>query len=423
MSLTQEQIDIVKSTVPILKVHGETITTTFYRNVLNAHPELRNIFSLRSQQTGAQQSALAKAVFAYASYIDDLPRLTHAVERIAHKHASLFIQPEHYPIVGKYLVAAFAEVLGDALTDEVTQAWIAAYNQLADVFIQREAQLYKEAGDWDSWRKFKIAKKAAENSTVTNLELVPVDGKALPTYLPGQYISLQIPVPEAGGLVQSRQYSLAAAPAAACDRYCISVKREETTLDTATSEELATGKVPGLISNLLLGRYSEGDIVELSPPHGEFFVDASDPSAVSKPLVLLSAGVGAAPLVAILDSVLDSPSAARLISWIHMARSSDTACYTKHVREVAAKHPGVRCKIALKNVQPQDVQGEAYDVSGRLDLAALVDEEGLLHLEDVAAEYYICGPEPWMVELRSWLTSRGVQVERQHLELFKTGDV
>jgi nitric oxide dioxygenase len=423
MSLTQEQIAIVKSTVPILQIHGETITTTFYRNVLRDHPELRNIFSLRSQQTGAQQSALAKAVFAYASYIDDLPRLAHAVERIAHKHTSLFIKPEHYPIVGKYLVAAFAEVLGDALTDEVAAAWIAAYNQLANVFIQREAQLYKEAGDWDTWRKFKIAKKQAENSTVTNLELVPVDGKALPTYLPGQYISLQIPVPEAGDLVQSRQYSLASAPAAAHDRYCISVKREETTLDTATTEELVTGKIPGLISNLLLGRYNEGDIVELSPPHGEFFVDASDTSAVSKPLVLLSAGIGAAPLVAILDSVIDSPSAARPISWIHTARSSDTACYTKHIRDVAAKHQGVRCKVVLKNIQPQDVEGETYDISGRLDLSTLIDKERLLYLDDVAAEYYICGPEPWMVEVRSWLVSKGVPLERQHLELFKTGDV
>jgi nitric oxide dioxygenase len=83
----------------------------------------------------------------------------------------------------------------------------------------------------------------------------------------------------------------------------------------------------------------------------------------------------------------------------------------------------VRCKVVLKNIQPQDVEGETYDISGRLDLSTLIEKERLLHLDDVAAEYYICGPEPWMVEVRSWLVSKGVPLERQHLELFKTGDV
>ncbi|KAG8415860.1 hypothetical protein J3459_014020 [Metarhizium acridum] len=148
MALTAQQIATVKSTAPVVKQYGKTITTTFYKNMLSAHPELKNYFSLKNQQSGAQSAALANAVFAYASYIDDLPKLSGAVERIAQKHASLFIKPDQYPIVGKYLVGAFAEVLGNALTPEVAEAWVAAYGQLADIFIQREKQLYSDAGEW-----------------------------------------------------------------------------------------------------------------------------------------------------------------------------------------------------------------------------------------------------------------------------------
>jgi nitric oxide dioxygenase len=424
MALTQQQIDIVKSTVPILQEHGATITTTFYRNIITEHPQLKNLFSVRNQATGAQQSALARAVLAYATYIDDLPKLTGAVERIAQKHASLFVLPEHYPIVGQFLVGAFAEVLGDGLTEEVKAAWIAAYGVLADVFIGREGQLYKEAGEWNGWRKFVIKGRENENSTVVNFDLAPAtEGESLQNYRPGQYISLQVPIPEAG-FVQSRQYSLVEAPqkALASGHYRISVKKEDSTPETVTPEQLAAGSVSGSISNLLFKEYKVGDIVELSPPRGEFFIDPSDPAAATKPLVLISGGIGAAPLHSILDSVLDSPSASRPISWVHGARGSNTSCYAKHIREQAASHPNIVANISLETIAGGDVKGEAYDAEGQLNLDNL-GREGLLHLENPEAEYYICGPEPWMVLVRGWLEGKGVSLARQHLELFKTGDV
>lgn len=424
MALTQKQIDIVKSTVPILKEHGGTITSTFYHNVIVDHPQLKNLFSVRNQATGAQQSALATSVLAYATYIDDLPKLTGAVERIAQKHASLFVQPEHYPIVGEYLVGAFAEVLGDALTEEVKTAWIAAYGVLAGVFINREAQLYKDTGPWQGWRKFVIKGKEPENSTVTNFDLAPVEkGELLQTYRPGQYVSLQVPIPGAG-FVQSRQYSLVQAPQKASEAgyYRISVKREDGTPENISPEQLAAGSVAGSISNLLFKEYQVGDIVELSPPRGEFFIDPSDPLAVSKPLVLVSAGVGAAPLLSILDSVLASPSGSRPISWLHGARSSDTACYTKTIQKQAAEHANLAHRVFLKTVTEHDVEGESYNVKGSLDLTALA-REGLLYLDNPEAEYYVCGPEGWMVNVRSWLQEKGVSLDRQHLELFKTGSV
>lgn len=419
MSMTQAQIAIVKATVPVLKQHGKTITSTMYNNMLHNHPEFRNLFSLRAQQTGEQPAALARSVLAYAQYIDDLPKLRHAVERIAHKHVSLFIKPEHYPIVGQHLVGAFGEVLGPALTPEVKEAWIAAYGQLADVFINREAALYEQAGEWKTWRNFRIARKEAENERVTSYYLEPTDGKKLPGFLPGQYVSLQLPIPGGEGLVQSRQFSLSEAPGA--NHYRISVKLEDT-IEGAPVEDVVSGKVYGVISNLLYRSYNVGDVVELSPPAGEFFVDPADTSAASKPLVLLSAGVGATPLVSIQDAVLSSATASRPITWIHGAQHSGSSCFAPHVRDAAAKHDNVTAKIFLSQLRDGDVAGKDYDFTGRIDLDKL-REEKLLQLEDKTAEYYVCGPEDWMVDVRAWLQGQGVDLERQHLELFKTGDV
>lgn len=421
MAPTQAQIDIVKATIPILKEHGTTVTSTMYKNMIGNNPELRNVFSMRSQATGAQPAALAASVLAYATYIDDLPKLQHAVERIAQKHVSLFIQPDQYMIVAKYLIEAFGIVLGDAFTDEIKDAWVAAYLQLADVFIQREAALYKGDGEWTDWRDFKIVKKELENEAVASFYLEPVDGKPIPSYLPGQYISLQLPIPGVD-FKQSRQFSLSEAPAKQPTYYRVSVKREET-IDEADAATKEIGQVPGLVSNLLHAKYNVGDVVELSAPHGEFFIDPAVRVEGDRPIVLLSAGVGATPMRSILDAVLASPtSGTRPIRWIHAARRAGTSLFVEHAREVAAKHENVTATIFLKEVKEGEVKGQAFDFEGRLDLGKLAEEKAL-SLENDGAEYFICGPESWMLFVKEWLLEHGVPLERQHLELFNTGDV
>ncbi|KAG5974650.1 hypothetical protein E4U55_008121 [Claviceps digitariae] len=425
MALTAQQTATVKSTAPIVKQYGHAITATFYRNMLAAHPELKNYFSLRNQQSGAQQAALANAVFAYAAYIDDLPKLSKAVERIAHKHASLFVRPDHYPVIGKYLVGAFAEVLGDALTPEIADAWIAAYGQLAYVFVNREKQLYAEAGDWQAWRKFKIVNKEAETDDVVSLYLEPEDNKPLPAFKPGQYLSIQLPIPELGGLLQSRQYSLSIAPDGSntMKQYRVSVKRENIDHAHDTTDDLAAGKVPGVISNRLY-LSNVGDEVQLSPPRGEFFFDPAT-AAPNTPVVLLSIGVGATPLVSILDSILKSSNPARPITWAQGARRSDALCFRKHISDIAAdanKTYNLKRAVFVKNVLETDEEGIDYDYEGGMDLARLA-QDGALHLGDRTTEYYICGPEDWMVKMREELVRREVSLERVHLELFRTGDV
>ena len=118
MTLTPRQTEIIKSSAPVLSEHGMTVVTRFYRRLFEHHPELRNLFNRANQRSGGQSEALAHAVWAYASNIDNLGALGPAVRRISQKHASLGVLPEQYPVVGEHLLAAMAETLGDAFTDE-----------------------------------------------------------------------------------------------------------------------------------------------------------------------------------------------------------------------------------------------------------------------------------------------------------------
>ena len=186
MSLSAEQKQLVKATVPILETRGEDITRVFYTNMLRENPVLKNMFNASNQSHMAQPKALAHAVLAYAKHIDNPAVLLPTIELIANKHASLLVRPEHYPIVGKYLLGGMAEVLGDALTPEIVDAWTVAYGELADIFIAVEKGLYDQTNGWTDWRDFRISKKVEENAEITSFYLEPVDGKLLPAFKPGE---------------------------------------------------------------------------------------------------------------------------------------------------------------------------------------------------------------------------------------------
>src|ERR1051325_10745254 len=125
--MTKEQKELVQATIPVLKEHGVALTTHFYNRMLTHNTELKNVFNSANQRNNAQPTALAMAVLAYAENIDDPSVLKKAVNRIANKHVSLDVRPEHYAIVGKHLVASIGEVLGDAATPALVDAWTTAY--------------------------------------------------------------------------------------------------------------------------------------------------------------------------------------------------------------------------------------------------------------------------------------------------------
>ena len=142
--LNQKTIDIIKSTVPALKEHGLEITTTFYKTMFENNPEVKEMFNMDKQESGAQPKALAMTVLAAAQNIDNLEVLLPAVKKIGQVHVNTNVKPEHYPIVGKNLLIAIKEVLGDAATDEVLNAWGEAYEVIAKVFIDVEKDIYAQ---------------------------------------------------------------------------------------------------------------------------------------------------------------------------------------------------------------------------------------------------------------------------------------
>lgn len=140
--LSQKTIDIVKSTVPALQERGLEITTVFYKRMFENNPEVKPMFDMNKQNSGEQPKALAMTVLAAAQNIDNLEALLPAVKKIGQKHVNVNVEPKHYPIVGKNLLLAIKEVLGDAATDEVLGAWEEAYGVIAKVFIDVEKNIY-----------------------------------------------------------------------------------------------------------------------------------------------------------------------------------------------------------------------------------------------------------------------------------------
>ena len=317
--------ELVKATIPVLKEHGVALTTYFYQRLFRHNPELKNIFNQSHNETGKQPVALAMAVLAYAENIDDPSVLAPVITLIANKHASVGIRAEHYPIVGKHLLASIREVLGDAASDELINAWGVAYGALADVFIDAESKLYNQAcnadGGWSGWRSFRIIDKVRESEEITSFHLVPCDGGPLPGYRAGQYTTARVFVPELG-VMQLRQYTLSIAPGAM--HFRISVKREPASNTTPA----------GRVSNRLHDFYQVGDMLELAPPFGEFFLDETHDG----PVVLISGGVGITPMVAMLDRLVAS-APTRPVQFVHACRNAAVFAFGAHLAKVAERNP------------------------------------------------------------------------------------
>lgn len=386
--LTKQQIELVKATVPVLREHGVALTSHFYKRMLSHNPELMQVFNMGHQRAGFQQQALAGAVLAYAENIENLPALLGAVAHIANKHVSVGIRAEHYPIVGKHLIASIKEVLGDAATPELIDAWTAAYMQLADVLIGAEKAIYDKnavaEGGWTGWRFFKVAEKSKQTDNVTSFKLVPVDNGKMPEVKAGQYISVRVFV-KGQDLIQPRQYTV--------------VKADATSLTIAVKKVEAVEKSPaGMVSNTLHNDINEGGVVEVSFPVGEFNLPEGNGE-----LCLLSAGIGITPLFAMLkEAVQKDPT--RKISFVHVCKNKEAIPF--------------REELALV-VKEGNVSFEVFETSehGR------PSEDFFKSLVSQGADYCICGPVPFMKLAASELVKNGVAENKIHAEKFGTGAI
>jgi len=399
--LSENTIQIVKSTAPILQAHGETLTRHFYKRMFTHNPEVAPFFNPAHQQAGKQQRALAGAIAAYAANIDNLEVLGGAVELIAQKHASLMIKPEHYPIVGENLLASIREVLGAGATDDVINAWAAAYGFLADILIGREAQIYegnaKKPGGWEGFKSFRVIRKEKESSNITSFYLVAADGAPLPSFKPGQYITVRSTTPD--NSTTMRNYSLSDKPG--LEWFRISVKRElPPEADTPA----------GYVSNRLHDKVEVGDTIDIAPPCGEFFLDVSEQH--TRPLVLLAAGVGITPIHSILLTALDA-FAEREIILFHASLNEEVQAFRSTFDALAQKHSNLKVYYRYSDA-PQTDRTPVANVSHGFVTAEYL--EALLPGRD--ADYYFCGPQPFMVSLYHGLMQWGIPASQVHFEFF-----
>ena len=395
--LEPKTIEIIKSTVPVLEKHGETITTRFYQLMFGNHPELLNIFNHANQKQGRQQKALAGTVYAAAMYIDNLEAILPVVKQIAQKHRSLGILPEHYPIVGKHLLLAIKDVLGDAATDEIINAWAEAYNVIADAFISIEAELYDETenqhGGWNGFRKFIVDRKVVESEVITSFYLKPEDNKGIADFIPGQYISIKLEI--AGEtFTHIRQYSLSDTPSK--DYYRISVKREA-----------GTENPDGMVSNYLHDGMSEGDILKVSAPAGDFVLDTDKKT----PVVLLSGGVGLTPMMSMLKTIVEAQPE-RKVTFIHAAANGNVHALRDEVEEVS-KLENVNSYFFYDSPTEEDRNNNRFDVEGYVTRDWIKEK-----VDTKDADFYFCGPVPFMKAINRSLKEIGVSEDRINFEFF-----
>lgn len=393
MALSQKTIEIIKSTVPVLEKHGVDITSVFYKNMFSNHPELLNIFNHANQSRGRQQRALANMVLAAAQNIEQLESIIPAVIPVAHKHRGLGVKPEHYPIVGKHLLEAIKEVLGNAATDEIIDAWAKAYGVIAQVFIDVEANMYDEAekqkGGWADFKQLVVTDKVEESDVVTSFYLKAKDGNPLPAFQAGQYISVRVRIP-GDTFTSIRHYSLSSG--AGKRYYRISVKRE------------ADIDIIGKVSNYLHDYINVGDAIEVSAPAGDFILNMEE----TAPIALISGGVGLTPMMSMLETLVANNSE-REVTFIHSARHEDVHAFKNETGELIGNLKIGRHYFGYEAPLAQDSN---HHFTGYITKEFIADK---ISTDTIC---YVCGPEPFMRSVVMMLAAIGVPEDNIRYEFF-----
>ncbi len=293
-------------------------------------------------------------------------------------------------------------MLGEAATDGVIDAWAEAYGVLADIFIQREAQIYHEherRHGWVGFRRFVIDRRVTESETITSFYLKPEDAESLAAFKPGQYLTVRVPLP--GGGTTMRNYSLSSAPIDGAEYYRISVKRESA---------LTADAPGGYVSHYLHDDVNEGDPIEVGPPCGDFTLDLEAFS--DRTLVLISGGVGITPMVAMLHAAIRyQPD--RPICFIHGALNSRTHALRVEIEQLEQQHKPLRTHVRYSEPVEGDVE------QGRCGSTGFIDEELIrLVVGTSDGEFYYCGPKAFMVNVHRALDEWGVPANQCHHEFF-----
>jgi ferredoxin-NADP reductase/MOSC domain-containing protein YiiM len=243
---------------------------------------------------------------------------------------------------------------------------------------------------WPGFRQMRVARIGKESDGVTSLILVPIDGQPLPVAQPGQFVVLRLQVDSDKPPVL-RSYSLSDLPVV--DHFRISVKRESN----------------GIGSSFLCNYVREGDVLDISAPRGSFILRPGN-----NPVVLLTAGVGATPVMAMLHALVAERSQ-RVVWWIYGARNRANHPFAEESHSLLKQLPRRRSYILYSKPATTDQVGADFDASGHVDVA-LLEKIGV----PLNSDFYLCGPSSFLQGMREGLGSWGVPVENVHMEIFGT---
>jgi ferredoxin-NADP reductase len=244
---------------------------------------------------------------------------------------------------------------------------------------------------WPGFRALRVSKTGRESDSVSSLELVPTDGRPLAVPLPGQFVVVRLrPQQKEPSLLRS--YSLSGPPSA--ERYRLGIKKES----------------HGVVSNYLAAQVGVGDILEVSAPRGSFILQPGD-----RPIVLISAGIGVTPVLAMLHALANGPSS-RQVWWLHGARNGNEHPFAEEARRLVRNLPHCRSYVQYSQPRREDTPGVHFDAPGHLRVKQL---EGLGISREM--DFYLCGPSSFLQGFIADLAGWGVARDRVFTEIFGPG--
>ncbi|MBO0376542.1 globin domain-containing protein [Staphylococcus warneri] len=372
--LSEREKDVVKETVSVLQDKGVEITSNFYARMFKQHPELKNMFNQTNQQRGLQSTALAQSVLAAAVNIDHLEAILPVVKEIAYKHCALQVPPAGYDIVGENLIAAIKDVVGLDDDHEIIKTWKKAYQEIADIFISVEKDIYTEML-WDGFQPFKVETIEQVSSDIKAFT-VSSNEYDLSQFVPGQYITVDVGS-EKMPYRAKRHYSI--------------VKGDQNHLTFGVKRDVTT-EHEGEVSTILHDEYQEGDNINLTAPVGPFHVVEK-----SNKQLFLGSGIGVTPLVSMFNEVVNDNGEAR---FIQVTNDTNDAPFSS-----------LLTSIANKNAQA------TYDLHDK-NKNGYIGSEQLKQWIDDDTEIYVCGGKSFIQSMIKSLKELNVDESKIHYETF-----
>ena len=252
---------------------------------------------------------------------------------------------------------------------------------------------------WNGFRKFKVVSKVKETHDITSFYLSPHDGKPLPIFFPGQFLTFQLNI-EGNTHPVVRCYSLSDSPHHP-DRYRVSIKK----VPPPRNDPKAP---PGLVSNHFHESINENDILDVKAPSGQFYLDIH----AKGPVVLLAGGVGITPVLSMLNALVEIESQREI--WFCLGvRNKKEHIMKEHLEKVAKENPNVNLQVFYSSPAETDFKEKDYHIEGRVKVSSLIN---LLPSNNY--DFYICAPPPMVEDLRNDLAAWGVPKTSIHFEAF-----